>query len=70
MLIHVKIRLIRLEKGYSQTYMAFCLNISQNSYSRLETGQVELTINRVIAIAEILRVNPLELFEVALQKKT
>jgi len=70
MSIHKEIRTYRLIKGYSQSYMAFCLSISQNSYSKLELGQVELTITRLIEIADILQVAPTDLFEAALNAKS
>ncbi|WP_216857751.1 helix-turn-helix domain-containing protein [Pedobacter steynii] len=43
-------------KGYSQEYMAFRLNISQNAYSKLERGETELTVRRFYEIIEILEV--------------
>ncbi|MNV83727.1 helix-turn-helix protein [compost metagenome] len=44
-------------KGYSQEYMAFRLNISQNAYSKLERGETELTVRRFYEIAEILEIS-------------
>lgn len=52
-----KIRLNRQIKGYSQEYMAFMLNISQNAYSKLERGETELTIPRLYEIVEILDIS-------------
>ena len=69
MSLHKEIRTKRLIKGYSQSYMAFCLNISQNSYSKLELGQVELTVSRLIEIAEILQLDPTNLVELAVSSK-
>ncbi len=51
-----RIKNLRELRNYTQDYMADKLNISQNTYSRLETGQVKLTIERVKEIAEILEV--------------
>lgn len=50
------IRIQRLERGYSQSYMAFCLDISQNAYSKIELGHTEITVCRIIEIAAVLRV--------------
>jgi transcriptional regulator with XRE-family HTH domain len=60
-MIGEKIRLIRISKGYSQEYMAFMLNISQGTYSKLEKDSIEITIQRLLSIAEILEVNITEL---------
>lgn len=56
-----KIRQRRALKGYSQEYMAFELNISQNCYSKIEREETELTIRRAYDIAEILGVSIYEL---------
>ena len=53
-----KIRLRRLEKGYSQEYMGFMLEITQAAYSRMERNETTLTIPRIYEIAEILEVSP------------
>jgi len=53
-----KLRLLRRKKEYSQEYMAFMLNISQNAYSRLENGKTPLTINRLFEICDLLKVEP------------
>lgn len=53
-----KIRLQRLTKRYSQEYMAFCLEISQAAYSKIESGETVLTLPRIYDIAEILEVSP------------
>lgn len=55
--IAAKIRVQRMIKGYSQEYMAFRLNISQNAYSKLERGETELTVRRFYEIAEILEIS-------------
>ncbi len=56
-----KLRSLRRKKEYSQEYMAFMLNISQNAYSRLENGKTPLTINRLFEICALLNVPPAEL---------
>lgn len=53
-----KIRIQRVTKRYSQEYMAFCLEISQAAYSKIESGETTLTLPRVYEIAEILEVSP------------
>ena len=51
-----KIRIARVTKGYSQEYMAFMLEISQSTYSNVESGTTEITVQRLFEIAEILEV--------------
>lgn len=51
-----KLRLKRIEMGYSQEYMANLLNISQNVYSRNEKNISNVPYARVLAIARILEI--------------
>jgi transcriptional regulator with XRE-family HTH domain len=61
MMVGEKIRKIRLNKGYSQEYMAFMLDINQSTFSKIEQGNLEITVRRLYSIAEILEVNVIEL---------
>ncbi|MBC7695201.1 MAG: helix-turn-helix transcriptional regulator [Burkholderiales bacterium] len=56
-----KIRIARIIKGYSQEYMAFMLDISQSTFSKMESGGIEITVKRLFEIAEILEVKIIEL---------
>src|SRR5690606_26158058 len=58
-----KIRTIRELKGYSQDFMAEKLDISQKTYSRLESGHVKLDIERLRQISEVLEVDPSSLLD-------
>lgn len=58
-----KLRLLRRKMEYSQEYMAFMLNISQNAYSRLENGKTPLTVNRLFEICTLLKISPGKLLE-------
>src|SRR5690606_28428759 len=58
-----KLRSLRRKQEYSQEYMAFMLNISQNAYSRLENGKTPLTINRLFEICALLKVDPGQLLQ-------
>lgn len=51
-----KIKKLRELKNYTQEYMATQLNISQNSYSRIESENVKVTAERLKAIAQLLEV--------------
>jgi transcriptional regulator with XRE-family HTH domain len=52
-----KIRMIREIRGYSQEYMACQLGMAQNSYSKIETGQTKLTVERLKNVADVLEVS-------------
>jgi len=48
---------IRLEKKYSQEYMADELNISQSQYSKKEKGIQKFSLNEIANIAKILNID-------------
>jgi transcriptional regulator with XRE-family HTH domain len=54
-----KIKKIREQKNYTQAYMSDRLNISQNTYSKIETGGIKLTVDRLKQISDILE-TPME----------
>ncbi len=60
-IIAKNIRKIREEKKLSQDYIAAQLSISQNVYSRLESGKVNFSIDRLLAIANVLETQLLDL---------
>jgi transcriptional regulator with XRE-family HTH domain len=50
---------IRIEKGYTQEYMAEKLGYKDKSgYNHLENGNVKLSVERAMMISKILNVNP------------
>lgn len=51
-----RIKQIREFKNYTQDYMADKLGLSQNSYSRIETGQTKLDVDRLREISKLLDV--------------
>lgn len=53
-----RIRAARLDKNYTQFYMAFLLDISQASYSKIERNETNLTLPRIYQIAEALEISP------------
>jgi len=55
------IRTKRDIKGFSQLYVATKLKMSQNAYSKIELGRTKLTVNTLLAIAEILNMQVIEL---------
>ena len=54
---------MRRVREYSQDFMAYKLGISQNAFSKLESGKTPLTMERFFKIAELLQVSPFELME-------
>jgi XRE family transcriptional regulator, regulator of sulfur utilization len=48
-----KIRQLRKKAGYTQQEIAALLNISQNTYSDIETGKRKIDIERIYSIAKV-----------------
>jgi transcriptional regulator with XRE-family HTH domain len=61
--IAATIRQKREYRNYTQEYLAFKLNISQNAYSKIELGYTKLTLERLFQIAEVLEFKPCELID-------
>ncbi|HWZ36644.1 MAG TPA: helix-turn-helix transcriptional regulator [Mucilaginibacter sp.] len=57
------IRSKREEKNYTQEYLAYKLDISQNAYSKIELGYTKITVERLFQIAEILEINAAEILD-------
>ncbi len=60
--IAANIRNKREYRNYTQEYLAAKLNVSQNTYSKIELGYVQLTIERLTMICHVLDINMRELF--------
>ncbi len=56
----IKIKQIRELKNLTQEYVAQQLGLSTRAYSKIETGETQLTINRLNEISAILGVGPIE----------
>ena len=70
----MRLKEIRIERGLKQSAVADALNIKQNTYSQYETGQRQLPIDVLIALARYYEVSTdyiLELtdYEDPLQRK-
>jgi transcriptional regulator with XRE-family HTH domain len=52
-----KIKMIRELKGYSQDYMANMLNITQNTFSKIERGESNLSLDKAIEICNVLEID-------------
>jgi transcriptional regulator with XRE-family HTH domain len=56
----IKLKQLRELKNFTQEYMAQQLGLSTRAYSKIETGETQLTINRLNEISTILGVDPIE----------
>lgn len=56
-----KIKQIRELKNISQEFIATNLGLSTRAYSKIETGETQLTINRLNEISKILNIDPIEI---------
>ncbi|WP_445749281.1 helix-turn-helix domain-containing protein [Polaribacter sp.] len=56
----IKIKQIRELKNLTQEHIANQLGLSVRAYSKIETGETQLTINRLNEISNILGVDPME----------
>jgi transcriptional regulator with XRE-family HTH domain len=56
-----KLRQLRMNKGYSQEYMAEILAVSQKTYSNMENDKTSISIEVLKKIAEEYKVNMIEL---------
>jgi transcriptional regulator with XRE-family HTH domain len=55
--INEKIRLLRLEKNYSQEYVAAQLNLSQSYYGRIENGKRTISVACLMKILSVFDVD-------------
>lgn len=56
-----KIKKLRELKNYTQQYMAEQLNLTQSGYSKIETGEIDLTFSKLSDISKILQVNTIDI---------
>jgi len=53
---------LRVAKRYSQEYVAGELGINQNTYSKWENGQTELTLRKLLQVCDFHQVEPAVFF--------
>ena len=56
----IKIKQIRELKNITQEYVAQKLGLSTRAYSKIESGETQLTINRLNEISEVLGIGSME----------
>ena len=52
-----RIKHLREQRNYSQDYVASKLSISQRAYSKIETGETNLSVDKLLKIAEVLEMS-------------
>jgi transcriptional regulator with XRE-family HTH domain len=57
-MIHEKIKNVRLLRNYTQQHLADMLNMSKQSYGKIESGETDIAYSRIEQIAKILGVSP------------
>ncbi len=57
----IKIKQIRELKNFTQEYVAQKLDLSTRAYSKIETGETQLTINRLNEISKVLEMEAMQL---------
>ena len=58
-----RLRLLRDRAGMTQCQVADVLEISQAAYSRLEKGEVEISLTKLIALGDLYQVSLQNLLE-------
>lgn len=66
--IGVNLRVLRESMSYTQAFVASNLGVATNTYSLMERGQAQLTLDRVEKLARLYRVDPSELIALKLPK--
>ncbi|MFN5148726.1 MAG: helix-turn-helix domain-containing protein [Flavobacteriia bacterium] len=56
----IKIKQIRELKNFTQEHVATQLGLTTRAYSKIESGETQLTINRLNEISSILGIEPME----------
>jgi len=56
----IKLKQLRELKNFTQEHVAQQLGLSTRAYSKIESGETQLTINRLNEISKILDLDPIE----------
>lgn len=65
MKVHERIRLFRQTNDWTQEYIAEQLGMSSNGYGCIERGETDITLSRLEKIAEIFKVDLVELLGIS-----
>jgi transcriptional regulator with XRE-family HTH domain len=58
------IRNTRINRNYTQDYLAAKLKISQNAYSKIELGRTKVTVEKLLVIADVLDADACDLINI------
>jgi transcriptional regulator with XRE-family HTH domain len=58
------IRNARIDRNYTQNYLAAKLKISQNAYSKIELGRTKVTVEKLLVIADVLNTDACDLINI------
>jgi len=61
--LSTKLKMLREVHDYTQDYVAGVLEISQNTYSLLEKGETKITIDRLIQLARLYKMELVDLLK-------
>lgn len=56
-----KLKVLRLKKNFTQNYVAFCLDITQPAYHKIETGKTNINLKRLEELAALYEVSVVNL---------
>ncbi len=59
-----KLKLLRLQKNYTQDYVAFCLDISQPAYHKIENGKTNINLKRLEELAALYDVSVVDILSI------
>ncbi|MEI8192962.1 MAG: helix-turn-helix transcriptional regulator [Flavobacteriia bacterium] len=58
-----KLKQLRELKNYTQEFVAAQMGLTTRAYSKIESGDTKLTINRLNEISKILEIDPISILE-------
>lgn len=58
-----RIKALRIRANKTQSEVAHALDVSQAAYSRLETGEIEITMTKVFELCALYQINVRSLLE-------
>lgn len=60
------LRYARIARKYTEKYLASKLHLPQDDYTKIESGEIALTLEQFFQIADVLELDAKELLEAAL----
>jgi transcriptional regulator with XRE-family HTH domain len=63
--LQAKLRMLRYDRGYNQEDVARLLGVSVPAYSKMETGVTDLNYSRIVQLAGLYQLTPVQLLDPA-----